>query len=272
MRITPTGNVSINNTNNTYRLDVNGTGRFTGQLRLESTITNGTYTYTLPGATGTLALTSQLTSGTVTSVAVTKSGDALAITGSPITTSGTINIGFAGSASQYIKGDGTLSTFPDVGGGGGGTVYYLNGNTSQGSIGGTTMYQLSTVAQSGASANFTRSTTGIIASFITDVNQPNQLTVPAGIWVFEAYVSESGGGSNHATIQAVVEKWNGSTITVIATGVIEEITNGNVKDLYQFAVSIPSGVTLLATDRIVVQIQIANANGKTVKNPRSETN
>jgi hypothetical protein len=60
MRITPTGNVSINNTNNTYRLDVNGTGRFTGQLRLESTITNGTYTYTLPGATGTLALTSDI--------------------------------------------------------------------------------------------------------------------------------------------------------------------------------------------------------------------
>jgi creatinine amidohydrolase/Fe(II)-dependent formamide hydrolase-like protein len=51
-------------------------------------------------------------SGTVTSVAVTESGDALTITGSPITTSGTINIGFAGTGSQYIKGDGTLATFP----------------------------------------------------------------------------------------------------------------------------------------------------------------
>jgi predicted heme/steroid binding protein len=60
MRITPTGNVSINNTNNTYRFDVNGTVRFTGQLRLESTITDGTYTYTLPSATGTLALTSSI--------------------------------------------------------------------------------------------------------------------------------------------------------------------------------------------------------------------
>ena len=60
MRITPTGNVSINNTNNTYRFDVNGTVRFTGQLRLESTITDGTYTYTLPSATGTLALTSAI--------------------------------------------------------------------------------------------------------------------------------------------------------------------------------------------------------------------
>jgi hypothetical protein len=52
--------------------------------------------------------------GTVTSVAVSRSGDALAITGSPITTSGTINIGFAGSGTQYIKGDGTLATFPSI--------------------------------------------------------------------------------------------------------------------------------------------------------------
>ena len=50
--------------------------------------------------------------GTVTSVAVTESGDALTITGSPITTSGTINIGFAGTSAQYVAGDGSLITFP----------------------------------------------------------------------------------------------------------------------------------------------------------------
>ena len=72
MRVQSSGNVSINNTNDTYKLDVTGTGRFTGQLRLESTITDGTYTYTLPSATGTLALTSALsgylplTGGTLT--------------------------------------------------------------------------------------------------------------------------------------------------------------------------------------------------------------
>jgi hypothetical protein len=64
MRVNTSGNVSINNTNNTYKLDVTGTGRFTGQLRLESTITDGTNTYTLPSATGTLALTSQIPSVT----------------------------------------------------------------------------------------------------------------------------------------------------------------------------------------------------------------
>jgi hypothetical protein len=52
--------------------------------------------------------------GTVTSVAVTESGDALTITGSPITTNGTINIGFAGNSGQYVNGAGGLTTFPSL--------------------------------------------------------------------------------------------------------------------------------------------------------------
>jgi hypothetical protein len=62
MRVQASGNMCVGNTNDTYRLDVTGTARLTGQLRLESTITNGTYTYTLPSATGTLALTSDIPS------------------------------------------------------------------------------------------------------------------------------------------------------------------------------------------------------------------
>jgi hypothetical protein len=54
--------------------------------------------------------------GTVTSVAVTESGDALTITGSPITTAGTINIGFAGTTAQYVNGAGGLTTFPSLAG------------------------------------------------------------------------------------------------------------------------------------------------------------
>jgi hypothetical protein len=50
--------------------------------------------------------------GTVTSVAVTESGDSLNITGSPINTSGTINIGFNGTNLQYVNGAGNLTTFP----------------------------------------------------------------------------------------------------------------------------------------------------------------
>jgi hypothetical protein len=52
--------------------------------------------------------------GTVTSVGVSRDGDALSITGSPITTAGTINIGFTGSNGQYINGEGDLVTFPSL--------------------------------------------------------------------------------------------------------------------------------------------------------------
>ena len=54
--------VGINNSSPTYDFDVTGTGRFTGILRLGSTLSNGTYFYTLPSSTGTLALTSALSS------------------------------------------------------------------------------------------------------------------------------------------------------------------------------------------------------------------
>ena len=53
--------LTINQTNATFGAGIIGTtANFTGQLTLGSTITNGTYTYTLPSATGTLALTSAL--------------------------------------------------------------------------------------------------------------------------------------------------------------------------------------------------------------------
>lgn len=52
--------------------------------------------------------------GSVTSVAVSRSGNALAITGSPITSAGTINIGFSGNSGQYIDGSGNLTTFPSI--------------------------------------------------------------------------------------------------------------------------------------------------------------
>jgi len=47
----------------------------------------------------------------VTSIDITETGNALTITGGPITTSGTINIAGAGSSSQVILGDLTLGTY-----------------------------------------------------------------------------------------------------------------------------------------------------------------
>jgi hypothetical protein len=123
--------------------------------------------------------------GTVTSVAVSRSGDALAITGSPVTTSGTINIGFAGTGAQYIKGDGTLATFPntidqaknlitEVYNSTGatltkGTVVYINGGQGN----------LPTVTKALASGDSTSAQTyGIVQADITNNN--NGFVVVAG--------------------------------------------------------------------------------------------
>jgi len=72
--------------------------------------------------------------GTVTSVAVTETGDSLNITGSPITTSGTINIGFNGTNLQYVNGAGNLTTFPILTG----YVTAVSGTAPVVSSGGTT--------------------------------------------------------------------------------------------------------------------------------------
>ena len=63
LRLQPnTGQILVGSTAvSAFKVDITGTLRLSGQLTLGSTITNGTYTYTLPGATGTLALTSALT-------------------------------------------------------------------------------------------------------------------------------------------------------------------------------------------------------------------
>jgi hypothetical protein len=209
------------------------------------------------------------TAGTdyLTSITLTMPS-AFTVTPGTLTANGTFAVTGAGTVSQYIRGDGTLGIFPSIGGGGGGSVYYLNGGVtaSPSSIGGVAMKQLSKAPiTAGASVNFTGNADGAtIASFLTDAGDPNQTSIPAGIWVFECYLSAAGGGSAHPTVQAVVETWDGTTLSVIATGVAEEITNGATKDLYQFAVTIPTGTTISLTDRVVVQIKVVTAASKTI--------
>lgn len=199
--------------------------------------------------------------GSVTSVALTMPS-AFTVSGSPVTTAGTLAVTGAGSTSQYVRGDGTLANFPSTGGGGG-QIFYFNGNISQGTIGGNAFYELGTAANTGPAANFTRATTGVIARFITDVGSPNHLIIPSGVWTVDVYLSETGGGSNNAEIVAVLKVYNGSTFTTIATSPLEQITNGNVPDLYTFALSVPNTVTA-ASDRVVIEFDIQNTNGKTV--------
>ena len=248
--------------------------------------------------------------GTVTSVAVTESGDSLNITGSPITTSGTINIGFngtnlqyvngagnlttfptlitsiglsmpsafsvanspltangtiavtgAGVASQYIRGDGTLADFPSSGGGGSSVSYYLNGGTSQGTILGTTYYEMSKIADTGTGVDFTKSGDGLIVSFLTDANDPAQLNIPAGNWNYEIYASMSSNGGT-PQLYAELYVYNGTTFTLISTSSNEILYDGTNLNLYSFAMTVPA-TTLALTDRLAVKLYATNSGGKT---------
>lgn len=199
--------------------------------------------------------------GTVTSVGLSMPS-AFNVTNSPVTTSGTLTVTGAGNTGQYVRGDGTLANFPSTGGGGG-QILYFNGNISQGTIGGNAYYQLGTAANTGPAANFTRATTGVIARFITDVNSPNHLIIPSGVWTIDVYLSETGGGANNAEILAKLFTYNGSTFTLVGTSPVEQITNGNVPDLYTFSISVPNTVTA-ANNRIHIEFDIQNTNGKTV--------
>jgi ribosomal protein L35AE/L33A len=167
---TPTLANGTGNAGDVYLCDTAGTVNFgDGPITFsvgDQVLYSGTIWQRASGATG-----------TVTSVAVTESGDALTITGSPITTAGTINIGFAGTGSQYIKGDGTLATFPttidqakklitEVYNSTGatltkGTVVYINGG--QGNL------PTVTKAQANSDANSAQ-TYGVIQSDITNMN------------------------------------------------------------------------------------------------------
>jgi hypothetical protein len=260
--------------------------------------------------TGTVWARSSGATGTVTSVGVSRDGNALAITGSPVTSSGTINLGFSGDntqyingagnlttfptlitsigltmpaafgvsnspltangtigvtalgyPSQYIRGDGTLADFPTSGGGGSSVSYYLNGGTSQGTIGGTTYYEMSKTADTGTGVDFNKTGDGFIVAFLTDAGDPALLQIPAGNWNYEIYASMS---SNGGTPQMYAELYvyNGTTFTLISTSSNEILYDGVNLNLYTFAMAVPETV-LTVTDRLAIKLYATNSGGKT---------
>jgi hypothetical protein len=220
--------------------------------------------YTLPNANGTLALTSQLTSGTVTSVAASITGNSIGITGSPITSSGTLAFAFAGNATQYVRGDGALATLPTNGGGGGASVsYYLNGSINQGTIGGVTYYEMNKTPIIGAGTDFSRNSNGYIASFLTDANDPALLNIPAGNFNFETYFQASSGGGS-PTFYIELYKYDGTTFTLIASnsGTPKLINDGTNIEAYFSALAVPQ-TTLTLTDRLAIRIYVTTA-GRTI--------
>ena len=224
--------------------------------------------YTLPDATGTIALTSDIPSGggTVTSVDLSMPS-AFTVTNNPVTTSGTLTVTGAGLVSQYVRGDGTLANFPNSTGGGSSVNYYLNGSVSQGTFGGDVYYQMSKTPILGAGTNFTRTNgagNGYIASFITDVADPSQLNIPGGNWNVEFYFNASSGGGSPSFYAELYKVSATNIFTLVASDSLnpEGITNGTTVDQYYTSITVPQ-TTLLATDRLAIRIFV-NTGGRTI--------
>jgi hypothetical protein len=216
--------------------------------------------------TGTPTLFPTIPSGTVTSVDLTMPV-AFSVTGNPVTSSGTLAVAAAGVATQYIRGDGQLANFPTSIGGGSSVSYYLNGSVNQGTIGGSTYYEMSKTPILGAGTDFTRTNAqgnGLIAQFITDAGDPNLLAIPAGNWNLELFFSSSASGGS-PSFYVELYKYDGATFTLIASdsATPEGITNGTTIDAYFTALAVPA-TTLALTDRLALRVFVTTS-GRTIK-------
>jgi hypothetical protein len=227
-------------------------------------VPTGTNTDYLDG-TGTPTAFPAIPTGTVTSVDLTMPA-AFSVTGNPVTSSGTLAVAAAGLSTQYIRGDGQLANFPTSIGGGSSVSYYLNGSVNQGTIGGSTYYEMSRTPILAAGTDFTRTNAqgnGLIAQFITDAGDPNLLAIPAGNWNLELFFSSSASGGS-PSFYVELYKYDGATFTLIATdsATPEGITNGTNIDAYFTALAVPA-TTLALTDRLALRVFVTTS-GRTL--------
>lgn len=189
---------------------------------------------------------------------------AFIVGGSPTDGTGTLTLTGAGLANQYIRGDGTLATFPTSGGGGNSVNYYLNGGTAASVA---LYYQMSKTAVIGTGVDFSLAGNGLISQWLTDVNDPNVTEIPAGNWNFEMYFSASSSGGTPAFYIELL-KYDGATFTTIAnnSATPEGITSGTAIDLYLTSVAVPL-TALAVTDRLALRVYIVNSViGRTIIN------
>jgi hypothetical protein len=266
-----TVNSNIYPSNTFLKFAVNGKGLVTSaapitNLDIEAVLgyipVPNSRTITINGITQDLSVNRSWTIpvGTVTSVGLSMP-TAFTVTNSPVTGAGTLTVTGAGTTDQYVRGDLSLGVFPSSPSGGGSSIgYYLNGSIAASVVG---YEQLSRNPIFGLGTNYTTSTDGLIAQFLTDVGDPAFLSIPAGAWLVDLYFNaDSAGGSPDFYVE--LYKYDGTTFTLLSTNVTtpEVITNGTAVDLYITSLSVPT-TTLTLTDRLAIRVYV-DCNGKTL--------
>ena len=203
-------------------------------------------------------------SGSVTSKVVALQNNAVS---SVAPTSGQVLTWSSGS-SQWIPANAT------GGGSGGGTLFYLNENTAAAAP--TTNIPVSTnglvtVKQLGTTSNVPQTTItssnlsqvnyDLICNFVTDVNVPNLTLLPAGLWDFQVWASSTTNNPNQTILQFRVGKYDGvNAPTIFSTSDDVSIYDPTVVAQYIATCVIPAGTTLLAGDRLYVEVRAKATN------------
>jgi hypothetical protein len=130
--------------------------------------------------------------------------------------------------------------------------YYFNGSINQGvTVNGFACKELSTTAIVGTSTNFNKTGAGVIASFITDVSDPNITEITAGTWTISGYYSIATAFAG-AKIQYKLYKYAGATATLLATSDETTLTS-LTKIVYNTNMTVAT-TALLNTDRIIIEV------------------
>lgn len=204
------------------------------------------------------------TASTLSSVAV--SGDATLSTAGAVTVTGLQTSPVSASAptaGQFLGWTGAAWAPADVTGGGGfgpGFNYYLEyatAATAPAPASSSLMdFSYSTDPQSNTGAvTVPNSTTQqTLATFVSDPGNPGDVTIPAGLWDL-AFYCESSGASNETSFRFLVQTWDGSTATTIATSDDVYIT-GAPSTVNQYTASAFVPLTdLTGTERLIIVVE-----------------
>jgi len=175
------------------------------------------------------------------------------------------------TSGQVMTWDGTqwAPATNSSGGGGGanGLTYYLNQGTAADSpttgIPGTP-HQLGRTGESAqttlTSGTLTQNVWTLLAGFVSESTpiDPDVTLIPAGLWDFNVWAFGDANVNAGTSIRCRVYKYNGTTLTEIASPSSDQVINGTSAQ-YSLSVLVPQ-TTLELTDRIYVAIE-ARATG-----------